>query len=1781
MVRIEGEDGVSYEFLNQIDVQEHVEVWEVVEQPAQIPRIVYWAQSPSLPLGIQTRWKNELAISQLLPDKGFRKAVRFVSLDKRQALLLEKPQGAALHSTQLAQWPLDQTLRVAARVASQLDVIHKQGVIYNGLRPENLVFDPSTGEVVLADFGNAGMVSLESERSYHALSGQFSFRYTSPEQTGRLNRKIDLRSDLYIFGVLLFEWLAGKYPFPDQDHLALVHHHLAMAPPSMQRYRPDLPLALDHIVLKLMAKNPEDRYHSAAGVARDLEACLESLLLHGSIGYFQPGQEDYSGILRIPEKLYGRETQIARIEELFLQVCKHEQAALFISGQAGIGKSTLMDNLRLSVFQARGVFIQGKFEKFQHHSPYSALMQALKEAVAFLLAQPEDFLGDYRMELLDQVGQNGALLTGFLPELKGITGSFPLADELHGIEAENRLNHLFRIFVKSIVVKAGPLVIFLDDLQWADTATLRFLDLLFSGTPIPGLFIVGAYRENEIGSYHPLAQLYKELESKGITVHQMALGPFDQGVVCALLKDTLGRTETALHELARLVFVKTEGNPFFIHQFLRDLQKQGLIRFDLNRKRWDFDLAEISRSGVQENAVEFMVKKILELPDAAQELLLQAACVGTRFKLSVLASLSQKMIPWTLRHLLPAIEVGLVIPLDANFEILRYMEEEAGAFPEVRFKFVHDRVQEAAYSMVNREEQSLLHYRVAQILSREYSAESGSSSDLFSMVNHYNQALSFVWMEEERERLFKLNREAGLLAFHSGAFTSAYSYLSQAMRLAPSDHWERSYEEAYSFSLACAESAFLSGEFNVAESLIEEAGKRAKSVIDECRPASLQMSLLVHSGDFGRIPDLLFPVLAKLGVHMPSRPKALHLLWEFFRVGRLERKYSVTSLLERPPMQDPRMVLALDILSNASVFAHSFTQELWGMTMLRTVSLCLQHGYHKGVVMSLGAYGAMRALLFQDYDGMERLVVLGKAIADQNPGPFTLSRAYLTSGGTVTYFKDHLFQGVYNWEKCIQTAIAGGDPSFACLVTPLLALRLISTGYTLEAAEPKAREMVALSVQYKELDMGMSVSLIHQSLAALMGKMPVRFRHEGKELDERGLFDAMKRSKNRTGFVLGSAGWIQAACHQEQYDLAFEIAQALAANQSAMGGTDATFEFHFWRPIICCIRYARKEGKERILLKRQARSSIRQLEKWAKISSQNFGYRLWLAKAEWARALGRVEEALDRYQKSLRGAEEIGLANIAGFIHLRMASLFQAMDFIPHAGLHAQSAIEEYQRWGAETIVNRIRSVYPQTAELREPARPFDKGQLAQALDLNTVLKATQAISSEIILEKLEERLLQIAMENAGAQRGVFIVQDQESWLIKAYASVDQPSALIQDQPLLGSDLAPERLVEYAARSRQVLLLDQAFTDNRFQHDPYLQKQKTRSVLCLPIIKQNVTTGVLYLENNLVFGAFNEDHIQLLKVLSAQMGISMENATLYRNLVEALDQQKKLAEAYSRFTPREFLQFLGKNSILEVGLGDQRYGIMSVLVSDIRGYTTLTESMSPEENFNFVNAYFQRMTPIIGQHNGVVNQFLGDGIIAVFNQPDDALQACLGMSRSLEEYNLNLEKKLKAPIKVGIGVHTGPLMLGIIGDQHRMDTSIISDTVNSASRLEGLTKFYFADLIISGQTLRELKTPDSFDFRYLGKVQVKGKTEAMDIYEVFTGNAPSQRQFKQQTKRDFERGLLLYAQRHFSEAEEAFRNILQINPDDRTALVFLERTSTLRRDGVPPDWSSIERMTLK
>lgn len=1777
MARIEGEDGVYYEFLNRIDVQEHMEVWEVVEQPAGIARIVHWALSHSLPLGIQTRWKNELAISQSLPDKGFSKAVRLVSLDKRQALLLEKPPGSSLQPMRLDQWPLDQTLEVASQVASQLDAIHRQGVIYNSLSPENLFFDPATGEIALADFGNAGLVSLESERSYHAFPGQFSFRYTSPEQTGRLSRKVDLRSDLYIFGVLLFEWLTGKYPFPDQDNLALVHHHLAMTPPSMQRYRPDLPLVLDHIVLKLMAKNPEDRYHSAAGVARDLEFCLESLKQQGTIGYFHPGQEDYSGTLRIPEKLYGRETQIARIEELFLKVCKNEQAALFISGQAGIGKSTLMDNLRLSVFRAKGVFIQGKFEKFQHNSPYSALVQALKESVAFLLAQAEEFLGDYRRELLDQVGQNGALLTGFLPELKGIIGSFPLAEELHGMEAENRLNHLFRIFVKSICLKAGPLVIFLDDLQWADTATLRFLDLLFSGTPIPGLFIVGAYRENEIGGYHPLAQLYKELESKGITVHQMALGPFEQTVVCTLLKDTLGRPEEELNELARLVFVKTEGNPFFIHQFLRDLQKQGLIRFDLKQKRWDFDLPEISRSGVQENAVEFMVKKILELPDSAQELLLQAACVGTRFKLSMVASLSQKTIPLTLRHLLPAIEVGLVIPLDANFEILRFMEEEAGVFPEVRFKFVHDRVQEAAYSMVKREEQSLLHYRVANIMSKDSGEDSGSSSDLFSMVNHYNQALSFVWLEEERERLFKLNREAGMLAFHSGAFTSAYSYLSQAMRLAPPDHWDRSYEEAYSFSLACAESAFLSGEFEVAETLIEEARKRARSVIDECRPTSLRMSLLVHSGDFERIPDLLFPVLAKLGVNLPSRPKAPHLLWEIFRVRRLERKYPVKSLLERPPMQDPKMVLALDILSNASVFAHSFTQELWGMTMLRTVSLCLKHGYHKGVVMSLGAYGVLKAFLFHDYDGMEQLVVLGKEIAGQNSGPFTLSRAYLTSGGTITYFKDNLFQGVFYWEKCIQTAIAGGDPSFACLVTPLLALRLISTGYTLEAAEPKAREMVALSVQYKELDMGMSVSLVHQSLAALMGKTPVRFRHEGKELDERGLFEAMKRSKNRTGFVLGSAGWIQAACHQEQYDLAYEIAQALAANQSAMGGTDATFEFHFWRPIVCCIRYASKEGNERNKLKRRALSSIRQLEKWAKISSQNFGYRLWLAKAEWARATGRVEEALDRYQKSLRGADEIGLANVAGFIHLRMASMFQAMDFIPHAGLHAQSAIEEYQRWGAETIVDRIRSVYAQAAELREP----DKDQLAQALDLNTVLKATQAISSEIILEKLEERLLQIAMENAGAQRGVFIVQDQESWLIKAYASVDQPSALIQDQPLQGSDLAPERLVEYAARSRQVLLLDQAFTDNRFQHDPYLQKQKTRSVLCLPIIKQNVTTGVLYLENNLVFGAFNEDHIQLLKVLSAQMGISMENATLYRDLVEALDQQKKLAEAYSRFTPREFLQFLGKNSILEVGLGDQRYGIMSVLVSDIRGYTTLTESMTPEENFNFVNSYFQRMTPIIGQHNGVVNQFLGDGIIAVFDQPDDAIKSCLEMSRSLEEYNQNREKKLKAPIKVGIGVHTGPLMLGIIGDQHRMDTSIISDTVNSASRLEGLTKFYFADLIISGQTLSELKTPDLFDFRYLGKVQVKGKTEAMDIYEVFTGNAQSQRQFKLQTKRAFERGLLLFAQRHFSEAEEAFRNILQINPDDRTALVFLERTSTLLRDGVPPDWSSIEKMTLK
>lgn len=1770
--------GKLFEFQRQVERLAHFDIWEATEQNGDqsIPRVILWAHHPLLPLEVQAQWKNELAVSEGLPVKGFRRALGMESFNHRLALILEKPAGVSLDALQTGRMNLREILHIAAEVTGLLQVLHQRQIVFNGLSPEHIFWDAATGQATLAGFGRANELGLGVERRHLNISGQLHFRYFSPEQTGRMNRTVDSRSDLYVLGILLYEWLCGVYPFPEEDALSRIHAHLAMAPLPLNRHRQDLPEVMDAIVQKLLAKNPEDRFQSADGLRGDWHRCLESLDRDGHIPFFDPGEEDVPALLKIPEKLYGREAEMREIEALFRQVCNHQQAALMIRGQAGVGKSALVDSLRLSVFREYGIFIQGKFDKLQTDLPYSALLRVLDEAIGFACAQPEEILGGFRAELLELLGENGAFIANLLPGLKNITGTFSTAAELQGMEAENRLNHLLQVLIKALALRFGPLVIMLDDLQWADPASLRFLDLLLSGVAAPRLFLIGAYRENEVQGFHPLLQMMADLEAKGIFVHQIALGPLPAEVVRQMLRDTLARPEAELEELSKLIHLKTEGNPFFINQLLRDLKKQGKIFFDSGRRRWDFDVSEIARTGVPDSAVEFMARKIQELPEFTQVLLFRASCIGVNFALSTLASVSQRSMPAAIKQLMPAISVGLIIPLDENFEILRFMEEDAGEFPEVPFQFVHDRIQEAAYGMIRQEERSLIHYQIAQVLSRHYRNAPEGASELFSVVNHYNQSLAYVWMDEERGQLFELNREAGMLAFHSGAYNAAYAYLSQALRFAPFDQWDRSYEEAHRITMACAESAFLSGEFKIAETLMDEVALKSRTVVDYCRTTVLRISFLVHSGAFERIPDVLFPVLAKLGVRLPRRPGVAYLLLEFFRLWRLERKYPVEGLLEHPPMRDERMVLALDILSKASVFAHSARQELWGVTMLRTISLSLQHGFHPGVIMSLGAYGAMRALLLSDFKRLDRLAQLGYAIAEKHPGPFELSRAYLTMGGTRTFFSGHAAQGVGIWDKCIQTSLAGGDPSFACLVTPLLALRSLSVGVPLDAAENKIKECLALNVQYKEYDMGLSVALTDHGRARLQGKPPGSFRMKGKELDLKEIYHAALESKNRTGFVLGSTGFVQGLIFEGDFEAAENVFSDLQRDQGAMGGTDAVFEFHGWRPVCLSIQYPSAKGAVRVRMRRQIRASIAALEKWANSGPQNFRHRYWLALAEWDRANGRNEEALRRYNKSMLLAREHSYINHLGFVHHRMASLFREMHLEEDALAHAHLAQEAFVRWGADAIAEKLREEFGvgrETGQVQEPG-------FEQAMDFSTVLKASQAISSEIILEKLEQRLLEIAMENAGAQLGVFLTQQEHGWQIKAFAAIGQAAGASSDISL-EERLVPERLIEYVARSRQPLILDQAFTDSRFQQDPYIQKYHPRSVLCMPIIRQNAIKGLLYLENNLVAGAFTYDRIRLLEVLSAQIGISMENATLYRNLLEALDQQKQLAEAYSRFTPREFLQFLGKQSILEVQLGDQRRGIMSVLVSDIRSYTTLTESMSPQENFNFVNSYLQRMTPIIGQHNGVINQFLGDGIIAVFNRPDDAINACLAMSLSLEAYNAGREMKQKAPIRVGIGLHTGPLMLGIIGDSQRMDTAIISDTVNAASRLEGLTKYYFADLIISGQTLQELQQPDAFEFRYLGRVQVKGKKETLQIYEVFNGNSAAQRKLKNATKAVFEAGLQYYAHRQFEKAAASFQEVLQANPDDRTALVFLERISALIEGGIPPDWSDVEIMTFK
>jgi predicted ATPase/signal transduction histidine kinase/tRNA A-37 threonylcarbamoyl transferase component Bud32 len=1412
------------------------------------------------------RLRNEYELGVMLKGLAVVEPLALSSFQGLPALELENFQDGALARLVGRPMPLDAFLHLAARVASIVADIHERGLIHKDLKPENILVNAETGEVKIGDFCIASRIPREQTTARPVRLIEGSLPYVSPEQTGRMNRSIDSRSDLYSLGVTFYQLVTGRLPFEASDAIGWVHCHVARRPPPPETVSPSVPGVLSEIILKLLAKVPDERYQSAAGLAYDLERCLERKR-DGRIAPFSIGEHDISDRFLIPQKLYGRAAEVAVLQDLFERVAATGTPVLaLVSGPSGIGKSAVVDELHRPVVARRGLFVRGKFEQYKRDIPYLTVVQAFREIILDILAESADSIAAWRRLLLAAVAENGRLVVDLIPEVGLILGAQPPVPELSLSEAENRLRRVLREFLAAFASEEHPLAMFLDDLQWADPASLNLIVDLVTHPSLRHLIVVGAYRDNEVGPAHPLARAIEEARASGAAIRTLVLGPLPEGHVSELVADTVHSPRWEVESLARLVRDKTGGNPFFVIQFLAALHRRGLISFDRGAHRWRWDLGRIRAEEYTDNVVELMVSKLHGLPAETQEALKLAACLGARMDVETLAVVFERSPELALRA---AIEDDLLLQV------------------ENAYRFPHDRVQEAAYSLVPESERARVHLAIGRLL-LAHTAPADVDEKIFDIVNQLDRGAAFIASGAERERVAELNLKAGVRAQRSAAYATALKYFATGAEILADggrpqdDSWDRRHDLAFALELHRAECELVTRDLGAAEARLTALTGRAASTVEAAAVASLQADLYNTSGRSQQAVEACLAYLRRVGIAWSAHPTREEVREEYAEMWRRLGNRSIESLADLPPMTDPAWRATMDVFMMFTAPA-SFTDEnLCCLAVARAANLTLEHGDSDGSPQAYVLLGEILGTNFDNYDAAARFGKLGFDLMDKR-GPFRHKAAvYFCFAQMVNPWIKHFRSSIELQRRAFEAAEQTGNLQTGSFTRNGTVTLLIAAGEPLREVERVAEEGLAFARRAR-FDLVANVITAQLRLVRLLRGLTPRFSSfDGDDFEEA----AFEQRMSHPAFAL-SAGWywirkLQGRFFALDYAAALEAATRAESLLWTARAFPETAEYHFYAGLAHAAAYDAAAEEDRLGHIEALAGHHRQLEVWARSCPDNFASRAALIGAECARLRTEPELAERLYEEAIASARDSGFVHNEALAFETAARFYRGRGQALIADTYLREARDRYLRWGADGKARDLEQQHPQIVEPRQLGASMTVALQAEQLDLLSVVKASQTISGVMIRVELLRTLLRLVLEAGGARRAVVLLAGADHLEIAAEVRSEEaavpataPAGATAEGPL------PDALLAYVQRTGERVLLDDAAHDvGRFSGDPYLRRIRPRSVLCLPVRRQAETLALLYLENDLVPGAFTPERLLALELLAAQAAISLENALL-------------------------------------------------------------------------------------------------------------------------------------------------------------------------------------------------------------------------------------------------------------------------------------------------------------
>jgi PAS domain S-box-containing protein len=1453
-----------------------------------------------------TRYKQEYEITRSLNLEGVIKAYSQQDYQRSLVIILEDFGGASLE-----QWmqnrpeiyrpmSLSAFLHLAISITEILGSIHAANVIHKDINPGNLVLDPDTGVVKIIDFGISTRFSRTNPilKSPHVLEGTLA--YLSPEQTGRMNRLLDHRTDFYSLGATFYELLTGQLPFTTSDVLELVHCHLAQQPTPPCEVRTAVPSVVSDIILKLMAKNAEDRYQSAWGIKTDLEACLRQLELTDQIEDFPLAINDISDKFQISQQLYGREKEVETLLKVFDRVASRDvlkgkqrnTELMLVAGYSGIGKSALVQQIYKPITEKRGYFIAGKFEQLQRNIPYAAIASALAELMQQLLTEPEARLHDWREKLMAALGTNGQLMINIIPEIELIIGQQPPVQEIGAAESQNRFNLVFQKFIQTFCSDRRPLVIFLDDVQWIDSATLKLIELIMTDRETESLFLIGAYRDNEVHPTHPLMMTLEYLRKRGAAIDQITLEPLGLEAIASLIADTLQSDLASVHSLTDLVIQKTGGNPFFVNEFLKTLYAENLVIFDLEQCRWRWDIAQIESQSITDNVVELMIHKLRQLPESSQEVLRLAACVGADFDLSTLSIISEQSPTDIFGELTRAISAGLVLAtseLDEHLLIQKY-------------KFSHDQVQQAAYTLIEESQKPDVHLKIGRNLLQTTASELSLDS-LFKTVDHFNLGIMLVTEQSERNQIARLNLIAGQKAKAAMAYEAAKQYLIRAIELLAVNSWHLYYTFTLSLYEEAVETAYLCGDFVEMEDWIAVVLQQAKDILDKVKVYEVKILTCVAQGKLLAAVEIGLQVLEMLGITLPKLPTSFDIQQQLERTKAAWNGKNIADLINLPLMTDTHELAAIYILSTITAAAYVAAPSLLPIIVCEQANLSIAHGNMSFSAYTYAAYGLILNGIVEDSESAYQFGQLALNLVERLNAKAIKCKTFHVVAVASIHGTKHLKETLPLYQEAYASGTENGDLEYASYAAYSKCQYAYSSGVELIELEKEMTNFSDAIAQLKQETTFNWHQIFRQTVLNLLGHGENPWCLKGEAYDEEKLLPLHVTANDRTGLHFFYANKSILCYLFEEFTQALDYTIAAEPYLDGVTGLANAPQFYFYDSLVRLMVYSSVSQAEQEYFLSKVTSNQEKMRKWANQAPMNFQHKYELVEAERFRVSGQVLEAEEFYEKAMQGASENGYVQEEALAYELTAKFYLSRGRGKIAQTYLKEACYCYERWGAKAKVADLSVKYPhllfQSATVRqavnahiESFRPtISSNSPKESLDLETMMKASQAISGEIVLDKLLASLMKILIENTGAQKGFLLLETAGNWKIEAACEIDcdiDENAcsikVLQSFPLEGH--IPTAIINYTIHSGDSVVLTDAARKGKFTLDPYIREHQPKSILCAPLLNQGQLNGIVYLENNLTTGAFTSDRIKVLQFLSGQAAITIANAKLYAEIKE-------------------------------------------------------------------------------------------------------------------------------------------------------------------------------------------------------------------------------------------------------------------------------------------------------